>query len=42
MLAFCVVMPLTNWFKSKIELYKMYLISIVDTCYTDCQAELYY
>src|SRR5207237_10090928 len=29
MLAFCVFMPLTNWLKSKIGLYKMYLISIV-------------
>lgn len=29
MLAFCVFMPLTNWLKDKIGLYKMYLISIV-------------
>ncbi len=28
MLAFCVFMPLTNWLKDKIGLYKMYLISI--------------
>ena len=28
MLAFCVFMPLTNWLKNKIGLYKMYLISI--------------
>lgn len=33
MLAFCVFMPLTNWMKDKIGLYKMYLISIcVFTC----------
>lgn len=28
MLAFCVFMPLTNWLKDKIGLYKMYVISI--------------
>jgi len=28
MLAFCVFMPLTNWLKNKIGLYKMYIISI--------------
>lgn len=28
MLAFCVFMPLTNWLKDKIGLYKMYIISI--------------
>lgn len=28
MLAFCVFMPLTNWLKDKIGLYKMYLVSI--------------
>ena len=28
MLAFCVFMPLTNWLKDKMGLYKMYIISI--------------
>src|SRR5437588_12523121 len=34
MLAFCVFMPLTNWLKDKIGLYKMYLISIVNCQHT--------